>query len=294
MRVGGRLFCTVEAGVPWSMRGGPDPFATFHVLTEGQGFIRVHGHEPIPLVAGRIAMMPRGSTHSVSDTPDRPGVTFASMARRIDDHGRLRLGGDGPRSRVLCGAFHLDDRDAPPVFDLLPPVLVVDADPPTAATVALLAAEFTARSPGWRQLVARTVPILFVQVLRAWMRVVPDEQRGPLAALSDGRIARTLAAIHADPGGAWSVERMASVAAMSRSSFADRFGALLGRPPLRYVTAVRMQAAADALARTEAGLAEIAVGVGYRAEEAFCRSFKRHFGVTAGQWRRESRVAFTV
>ena len=99
-------------------------------------------------------------------------------------------------------------------------------------------------------------------------------------------------AVHAEPGSAWSIERLAGLAAMSRTAFNDRFTTLIGRPPLRYVTTVRMQVAADALARTEAGLAEIAAGVGYQAEEAFCRSFKRHFGVTAGQWRRDARDAY--
>ena len=79
---------------------------------------------------------------------------------------------------------------------------------------------------------------------------------------------------------------MASLAhrlAMSRSTFAARFKELVGEPPQRYFTRLRIDAAAAARLRTGVDtLSAVAAGAGYRSAAAFAKSFKRHFGTTPG------------
>ena len=64
----------------------------------------------------------------------------------------------------------------------------------------------------------------------------------------------------------------------SRSSLDDRFRQVLGQSPIRYLTAWRMHVATDLLATTELSVFTIARRVGYDAEEAFSRAFKRERG----------------
>jgi AraC-like DNA-binding protein len=67
---------------------------------------------------------------------------------------------------------------------------------------------------------------------------------------------------------------------MSRSSFAARFAALVGEPPMHYLARWRMQVAATWLEEDSAGLGELPGRLGYRSDAAFSRAFKRYVGVS--------------
>ena len=58
-------------------------------------------------------------------------------------------------------------------------------------------------------------------------------------------------------------------------------------PPLTYLTRWRMHRATRLLRGTEANVGEIAARVGYDAQAAFNKAFKRWIGVPAGAYRRE-------
>ena len=63
---------------------------------------------------------------------------------------------------------------------------------------------------------------------------------------------------------------------------------------MAYLTRWRLQLAAQALATTPRGVADIAGEVGYESEAAFNRAFKRLFGTPPARYRREHRLAATV
>jgi AraC-like DNA-binding protein len=94
--------------------------------------------------------------------------------------------------------------------------------------------------------------------------------------------------LHAEPARRWTVTELARAAAVSRSQLDARFREVLGRSPIRYLTEWRMHLAKDLLASTDLGVAAIARRVGYDADEAFSRAFKRAHGQAPSQWR-ESR-----
>ena len=75
---------------------------------------------------------------------------------------------------------------------------------------------------------------------------------------------------------------------MSRSSFADHFSKLVGTPPLRHLTDWRMQLARQALRNTSKTIGQIAFDVGYDAEAAFTRAFRREVGQPPSAWRRQA------
>ena len=77
---------------------------------------------------------------------------------------------------------------------------------------------------------------------------------------------------------------------MSRSAFAARFAQLVEEPPLTYLTRWRMQKASRLLETSPAGVAEIAKRVGYDAEAAFSKAFKRWIGVAPGGYRRRAQM----
>jgi AraC-like DNA-binding protein len=75
---------------------------------------------------------------------------------------------------------------------------------------------------------------------------------------------------------------MAREVAMSRSPFAARFTALVGEPPLTYLTRWRMHLASGLLRDGRLPVREVAERVGYTSTAAFSKAFKRRFGAAPG------------
>ena len=82
------------------------------------------------------------------------------------------------------------------------------------------------------------------------------------------------------------VAELGDKAGLSRAAFAARFTALVGRPPLTYLTDWRMALAADLLRDTDATVAAVAREVGYSDVFAFSVAFKRVRGASPSAWRR--------
>ncbi|RZS31152.1 helix-turn-helix protein [Herbihabitans rhizosphaerae] len=80
---------------------------------------------------------------------------------------------------------------------------------------------------------------------------------------------------------------LAAKVGLSRAAFAARFAALVGEPPLTYLTGWRMTLAADLLRDTEETVAAVAGEVGYTDAFAFSVAFKRARGVSPSVWRRQ-------
>lgn len=80
--------------------------------------------------------------------------------------------------------------------------------------------------------------MLLLHVLRAWLddRAAAEHPTGWAAALADPPVSAALRAVHDEPRRAWTVEELGARAGLSRSAFARRFAALVGRPPLAYLT----------------------------------------------------------
>ena len=65
---------------------------------------------------------------------------------------------------------------------------------------------------------------------------------------------------------------------MSRSVFAERFTALVGVSPARYLARWRMHLASRWLRKDRLTVAEVAARLAYESEAAFSRAFKRFAG----------------
>lgn len=122
-------------------------------------------------------------------------------------------------------------------------------------------------------------------VIRTWAErgCAPS---GWLAGVGDLYLARTVEAIHADPGRRWTVADLARIAAMSRSTFAERFRGELGVSPAAYLNKVRMARAQQLLGRDGLSVTEASRLLGYESDIGFSRAFNRHVGSTPAVWRR--------
>ncbi|MEW6463550.1 MAG: AraC family transcriptional regulator [Pseudomonadota bacterium] len=130
--------------------------------------------------------------------------------------------------------------------------------------------------PGGALMVSRLIDLTVIRVLRTWVQ--QGAASGWLGGLSDARIARALKAIHEQPRQQWRIEALAKLAGMSRSSFCERFSALVGRAPLRYQNEWRLTLARTLLASQDSRIGDVGFAVGYESEAAFSRAYKAFFG----------------
>ncbi len=80
-------------------------------------------------------------------------------------------------------------------------------------------------------------------------------------------------------------------AALSRSTFFDRFRRAVGAAPMDYLLTWRMALAQNLLRRRQGGIAEVAKRVGYGSASTFSVAFVRHVGVPPGQFADSQRRA---
>ena len=282
LRLHGRIFKQGSYCGEWALDATGATGTIFHLIGRGQAWLHREGaREPLVVRGGDLVMFPNAMWHQLSGTP-----------KRQPERREIKTG-DGPFTTVLCARVDFETGGANPVLQALPPVIVVRSeDGSTSAELHALArlmlVEYDAGAAGRQGVLDRLAEAMFVLVLRHHMMNAP-ELSGFLAALKDERVARALGALHRKPGDGWRVDSLAREANMSRTVFAERFAALLGRTPMQYLAAWRMHLA-DEMLRSRSSVAQVADQLGYQTETAFRRAFKRLRGVGPGDVRRRARA----
>ena len=298
MRTGPARSARTDVRAPWGLRFAAVTGATFHVVLRGTCWLLPADGDPVPLGPGDIVFLRDGSAHALADDPASPLTDFTpSRPSPSAPIGQVEMDGPGARCVLLCGAYRLGRRRPHPLMAELPDVMHLPPRPARHralyAMVELLGAEFEEARPGRDTIVPALVDAMLLYILRAWVddRSAAASQglgtAGWATAITDPAISRALAAVHSDPARPWTVEELGARSGLSRSVFAQRFTALVGEPPLTYLTWWRMTTAARLLHESAAPLSAVAQRVGYSSEFAFAKAFKRELGTAPGRYRRD-------
>ena len=138
---------------------------------------------------------------------------------------------------------------------------------------------------------AKLSEALFVETLRRYIALLPEQQKGWLAGVRDPEVGKALALMHRHPAQLWTIAALARESGISRSVLAERFRHYLGEPPMSYLTRWRLQLGGQMLVSTSYSVAQIASEVGYESEQAFNRAFKREFLLPPARFRSEAKSA---
>lgn len=305
VRLDGAVFLDAEFAAPWCVRakfglanaglrlGQSHQVVFFHWLAEGQCKVRLSGSaKTLEAVAGDMILFPHDDQHLVgSDLQLSPTETFGESSASRGGISRLKLGGDGPVTRFICGYIACDRDILRPLLDALPRMLLVPIGlaPSGVLLREVLRAgvnESASSRDGRSSTLAKLAELVFVEAIRRHADSQPGTSRGWIAGASDPQVGRALALMHSKPGRDWTVDELARHAALSRSSLAERFATLVGESPIHYLTRLRLATAAHALRSEGGSVGRIAQRIGYESEAAFSRAFKREFGMSPSSWRR--------
>jgi len=269
----------------WGVRYSRFDQPSFAAVLEGSCRLAVEGHRALTLEAGDFVLL-----------PSTPGFTMSGFEpvqpERIDPkllstpNGEVRHGtrGGRPDVRLLGGYFVFGSPDHALLVSLLPGLLHVRGVERLTMFVRLVAEEASERRAGRELVLARLVEILLIEALRG--ATAEDAPTGLLRGLADARIAPALRQMHAHLARSWTVPQLAKAAALSRSTFFERFTRNVGMPPMEYLLAFRMAVAKDLLRRRELGIEEVAERVGYGSASTFSTAFSRYVGEPPGRYAR--------
>lgn len=266
----------------------------FHLVRQGDCWIRVPGCEPARLHQGDLAIVPNGTEQIISSALDTEPVALPTLIKAGGlKEGVLSHGENGDRVRLLCGYCQFDEAIDHPIVASLPPSIVLQpgelgTEPWTLTTIRLLSLESDLKGQGMAGILSRLLEIVFIQTVRRMAQADCAGAGGFMAALTDARISRVLHAMHGEPEVAWTVKGLAQVAGMSRGRFSHRFTQAVGTSPIDYLTTWRLMKARALLASSNLDMADIAERCGYRSVPSFSRRFKKSFGLGPGTFRRST------
>lgn len=280
------------AGGDWALRLRPRARLKLTAVVRGSCWLAAAGVEqPVLLREGDVAILnDREWDVLASDLALEPLDASALFARHAD--GVVRIG-DGTDVAVVGTHIDVDQGGEDLLLAALPPLTHVRAGADEAPVLRWLLDrlldEMATDRPGSGFAARQHAPLVFVEVLRAYLAGAAQFPPGWLRALADYRLAPALRLMHADPGHPWHLTELARAASMSRTTFAERFRAAAGMPPLTYLHHWRMRMAKRVLREEDTTIAVLAPALGYASESAFSTAFKRTTGVAPKHYRDASR-----
>lgn len=305
VRLTGGVFLSARFTAPWCIGvaitpndcapflNQPSQMIGYHVVIEGKLVLAIEGEPELEVSAGEIVLMTQNDAHTLASEPGINPVMARNLIRSSPDGGLLRIdhGGGGATTRIVCG-FLASEGSFNPLISALPRLLKIDVRHGASrewieASVRFAANELAEGRLGSSAVMSRLSESLFTEAVRQYSSTVDESKLGWLKGLRDPYVGRALALIHHRPAEPWSTDTLAQEVALSRSAFLDRFTSLIGMPPIKYLTMLRLQTAGFMLRETSKTIAQIAHSAGYESGEAFSRAFKRELGVAPAQWREQ-------
>ena len=298
-RSSGGLFHQVVLAPPWAVRVQDEAPLALAAMVRGDGWIVPDGGEPLPLGEGDIAVVRGPAPYVLADHPSTaaaPGLVILPGDCCTTPSGRdlceeLRRGvrtwgstASGP-SLLLSGVCTAQGDIDGTLRAALPDVLVLGAKDWDSTLLTVVTAEVVKDGPGQQIVLDRLLDLLLISVLRAWFARPEAQPPDWYRAQGDPVVGAALRLLHEQPAHHWTVASLAAGTGVSRAALARRFTAMVGEPPMSYLTRRRLDLAARLLRDTDATLASVAHRVGYADAFALSAAFKRVHGMSPTTYR---------
>ncbi|ARA80704.1 AraC family transcriptional regulator [Pseudomonas amygdali pv. tabaci str. ATCC 11528] len=266
--------------------------AQFHFVGRGPVWLRSAENVLYKLDTGDAVLIPRGGHHAMLTIEN----TSASDVQRFDpstgisdgvqDQADAGEGGAVDQAIIFSCCMELELGGMQPLVAAMPDVMQVstllETCPELRPMLEAMEREALMLQAGHAGILARLAEVVAALLVRGWVAGGCGNATGWLGALQDPRLSRAIVMMHQHPGRSWTVATLAHEARHSRSVFAQRFLEATGKPPLQYLTELRMRLALHSLSREQHSVEAVANQLGYGSLAAFSRAFKRTVGISPG------------
>ena len=280
VRLKGAMFFRAEFSAPWrlstphcrvlapTLAPGAPHMLIYHFVVDGSARVGLEGEPDVELSPGDIVLFPHGDPHRLSGGSGSNQIDGTALLRKVAtrDLSPMRAGGGGATTRFVCGYLTCDPLLCGPILESLPPMLKVNirADPSgqwLEQSILHLVEEAASDRAGSDVMLAKLSEVLFVDTIRRYVTDLPDQTTGWLAGARDPVVGKSLALLHRRAHHPWTIAELAAEVGVSRSALVARFTRYLSDPPMAYLTGWRLRLAAQALASSSKGVADIARAV---------------------------------
>lgn len=293
-------FFYVHGQGKWAFHFEKKDSIVFYLVIKGELNLSLAGSNR-PAAASDLIMIPGGIKHTVASasSPSQPPIDLAPLL--IDDNpipvhlGKVETHDEAKTTEMVIIVCHYDREITRPLLKALPSILPENSNHQAQRQVVLdigtrfLSVESSQNRLGKTTIINRLASILMIECLRTYIEDMPDGTGNWLKALKDPYLSKSLAVMHDSPDYNWTIHKLAEVAGMSRSSFAEHFRQIVGEPPLTYLTDYRLRLAARYLRLQENSISRISELVGYASDSTFSQAFKRVYGMSPRKYRQQFR-----
>lgn len=307
MRLRGIRYRRIQVTPPYGLRFGTvEGWAQFHFIARGPVFLRTSSGVFHTLETGDALLLPRGGEHQLLSAPDQPSRDIAdyesaTLCEAISSVEACSAGScPTTRTVIFSACLEFDLGGMHPLVALMPEVMrvgtLLERHPEILPMLEAMERESRTERAGFAGILARLADVISAYIVRGWVECGCGDATGWVEALRDPRLGRVISALHRDPGRHWTVAELASEMGSSRSVFAERFLAVTGMTPHRYVTELRMRLATQWIGRDRIPIETVAQRLGYGSQAAFSRAFKRITGKSPGAVRaaQAERISDTI
>ena len=286
---------------PWAIRIEDEAPLTLVARVRGEAWMRPDDAEDVELRSGDVAIIRGPDPYDVTDAlgtapqaiilPGQRCVTPDGQELTEMSHMGVRTWGNSPdgTTAMLTGTYQMRSEISQRLLGALPPLLVLRGEDWHSPLIPYLAEEVVKDEPGQEAVLDRLLDLLLIAVLRAWFARPDAHAPGWYLAHGDPVVGPALRLLQNNPAHPWTVASLAREAGVSRAALARRFNALVGEPPMAFLTEWRLTLAADLLREPGATVGSVAPQVGYGSSFALSTAFKRLRGVSPQQFRTTSR-----
>ena len=277
----------------WYVRHEPKrAHGLVHIVTAGSGYIRIDGEQEARLLsAGDIIFFPRSVGHTLSSDSscENLGVNVLTSEKGAFKVKRSHAGGDAAL-HLFCARFEYEAQAD--IMAGLPDTVLLNINHPSLQyLVALLQYESGQALSGSVAVVNALASVLLVFLLRASLEKNGEAQlSGLLNGWQDKRLRNLLQAVVDKPEEEWNIEKMTAMANLSRAQLMRVFKQQTGTSPHAFVNSIRLQQGALLLKQTADSVLSVALSVGCQSETHFGKAFKKQYGISPGQYRKNDRA----
>ncbi len=281
-----RPFALCEARGDGLLDLGTPKTTTLHYVLAGGGVFGLAGWPDIEAGAGSVLITPALTPQRLQAR--RQAYCTALKCGPLGPEWQVHQAGIGDNGVIVaCAEVEASYQGIEGLFNYLQVPLVTDvqSQPGLQATLEQILEEFAQPKTGTTTLVRALLLQCLVHILRSYGEL----ENSPLAwmsALRNPRLWQATEAIFTHPEAEHSIESLAAIAQMSRSSFAEHFKSAFGHGPIEMVRQVRLRAASKLLLTTDISIKAISRDVGYDSRSYFSRAFHQAYGLSPADYRR--------